>query len=100
SIISNIGVASAPTIAGIVSYFAAFVTLQSARASVIALALDALGRISLICLFLSRSQVLCIRDILLLESLLVVSEDVIRLSLYGAFNPLSRWPTRLSHPTS
>nr|GFC63671.1 hypothetical protein [Tanacetum cinerariifolium] len=42
------GVASAPAIAGIVSYFAAFVTLQSARARVIALAFGALGRISLI----------------------------------------------------
>nr|GFC32031.1 hypothetical protein [Tanacetum cinerariifolium] len=73
-----IGVASAPAIAGIVSYFAAFVTLQGARARVIALALGALGRISLI---LSRSQVVCFRDIMLLERLLVVSGDVIRLSL-------------------
>nr|GEX70325.1 Gag-Pol polyprotein [Tanacetum cinerariifolium] len=71
----------APTIAGIVSYFAAFVTLQSARARVIALALGALGRISLIGLFLSRSQVVCFHDILPLERLLVVSGDVIRLSL-------------------
>nr|GEY33645.1 hypothetical protein [Tanacetum cinerariifolium] len=42
SIISSIGVASAPAITGIVSYFATFVTLQSARARVIALALGAL----------------------------------------------------------
>nr|GEY40986.1 hypothetical protein [Tanacetum cinerariifolium] len=86
STISSIGVASAPAIAGIVSYFAAFVTLQSARARVIALALGALGRISLIGLFLSRSQVVCFRDILLLERLLVVSEDVIRLSFAIRFS--------------
>nr|GFB75508.1 hypothetical protein [Tanacetum cinerariifolium] len=48
SIISTIGFTSAPAIAGIVSYFAAFVTLQSARARVIALVLGALGHISLI----------------------------------------------------
>nr|GFD54630.1 hypothetical protein [Tanacetum cinerariifolium] len=47
-IISSIGVASAPAIAGILSYFAAFVTLQSARARLITLALGSLGRISLI----------------------------------------------------
>nr|GFC48521.1 pyruvate, phosphate dikinase regulatory protein, chloroplastic [Tanacetum cinerariifolium] len=48
SINSSIGLASAPAIAGILSYFAAFVTLQSARARVIALAPGALGRITLI----------------------------------------------------
>nr|GFC74781.1 hypothetical protein [Tanacetum cinerariifolium] len=86
SIISSIGVANAPEIAGIVSYFAVFVTLQSTRARVIALALGVLGRISLIGLFLSRSQVVCFRDILPLERLLVVSGDVIRLSLAIRFS--------------
>nr|GFC15565.1 hypothetical protein [Tanacetum cinerariifolium] len=86
SIISSIDVASAPAIAGIVSYFAAFVTLQSARARVIALALGALGRISLIGLFLSRSHVVCFRDILLLERLLVVFGDVIHPSLAIRFS--------------
>nr|GFC63953.1 hypothetical protein [Tanacetum cinerariifolium] len=75
----------APAIAGIVSYFAAFRTLQSAWARVITLALGALGRISLIVLFLSRSQVVCFRDILPLERLLVVSGDVIHLSLVSDF---------------
>nr|GFB62168.1 hypothetical protein [Tanacetum cinerariifolium] len=84
--ISSIGVASAPAIAGIVSYFVVFVTLHGAQARVIALALGALGRISLIVLFLSRSQVVCFRDILLLERLLVVSGDVIRLSLTIRFS--------------
>nr|GFC28994.1 hypothetical protein [Tanacetum cinerariifolium] len=68
------------------SYFAAFVTLQSARARVIALALGVLGCISLIGLFLSRSQVVCFRDILPLERWLVVSGDVIRLSFAIKFS--------------
>nr|GFD51525.1 hypothetical protein [Tanacetum cinerariifolium] len=86
SIISSIGVASAPAITGIVSNFAAFVTLRSAWARVIALPLGALRRISLIGLFLRRSQVVCFHDILPLERLLVVSGDVIRLSLAIRFS--------------
>nr|GFC49749.1 hypothetical protein [Tanacetum cinerariifolium] len=48
SIISSIGVASAPAIAGIVSYLAAFMTLQSARARVIALALGCISLIEVV----------------------------------------------------